>query len=116
MLTGSSRSDGTTPTPAAPCLIAIRRAAGSVVVSVHGQLTADSAAGINHVLRDLISDQGNLNLVIDVQEVTDVDSNGLSVLLEASSLARQCGATLAVPNPPAPIREAMDALWADGAS
>lgn len=110
MLTGRSRADGTTPASTSPCLkIAIRRVADNVVVSMHGQLTAESGAGIGHVLRDLICDQGNLHLVIDVDEVTDVDTYGLAALIEAGRLARHCGAALTVRHPPEPIRKALDA-------
>lgn len=110
LLTSRSRADGTTPESASPRLkIGIRRVADNVIVSMHGQLTAESGAGIGHVLRDLICDQGNLHLVIDVDEVTDVDAHGLAALVEADRLARQCGAALTVRHPPEPIRKALDA-------
>lgn len=110
MLTGRSHADGTTPANASPPLeIAIRRVADNVIVSMHGQLTADGGAGIGHLLRDLICDQGNLHLVIDVNEVTDVDTHGLAALVEADRLARQRGAALTVRHPPEPVRKALDA-------
>lgn len=88
--------------------IAICRAAENVVVSMRGQLTADSGHGLNHLLADLIRDQGNLNLVIDVDGVTEVDSHGLEVLRQAQRLALNCGATLTVRNPPASIRSCLE--------
>ncbi len=80
---------------------------------MHGQLTVASGAGIDHLLADLIRDQGNLHLVIDVDDVTVVDSHGLAVLHEARRLALQCGATLTVRNPPESIRKALEASSAD---
>jgi anti-anti-sigma factor len=110
LLTGRSRADGTTPPSASPCLdIVIRRMADNVIVSMHGELTAKSGAGIGHLLRDLICDQGNLHVVIDVDEVTVVDTHGLAALIEAGRLARQCGSALTVRHPPEPIRKALDA-------
>lgn len=79
---------------------------------MRGQLTVASGAGINHVLADLIRDQGNLHLVIDVGGVTLVDSHGLAVLHEAKRLALQCGANLTVRNPPESIRKALESLVA----
>lgn len=78
-----------------------------------GQFTAATGASMNHLLADLIRDQGNLHLVIDVDNVTEVDSDGLEVLLQAKRLALDCGATLTVRNPPEPIREALEAWSAD---
>ena len=75
---------------------------------MHGQLTAESCAGIGHLLRDLICDQGNLHLVIDIDGLTDVDTHGLAALNEAGRLARQCGAALTVRHAPEPIRKALD--------
>ena len=93
--------------------VAIRRAEQNVVVSFRGELTAVTGAGIDHLLADLIRDQGNLHLVIDVDEVTDVDGHGLEVLRQAKRLALQCGATLAVRNPPESVGKALEAGSAD---
>jgi anti-anti-sigma regulatory factor len=65
------------------------------------------------LLADLIRGQGNLHLVIDVDEVTEVDSHGLAVLHEAKRLAFQCGATLTVRNSPESIRKGLEACSAD---
>ena len=114
MLTARPLSDGTTGAGASARLgIAIRRAAENVIVSMHGQLTVASRTGIEHLLADLIRDQGNLHLVIDVEEVTVVDSHGLAVLHEARRLALQCGATLTIRNPPDSIRKDLEARSAD---
>jgi anti-anti-sigma factor len=117
VLTARPLSDGITPGSPSACLrIVIRRVAENVIVAMHGELTATSAAGINHLLADLIRDQGNLHLVIDADEVTAVDGQGLEVLLQAKVLALRCGAALTVRNAPESVRKALEAREAERSS
>lgn len=111
VLAARSMSDDTSATAFAALDIAIRRASEKVIVSMQGQLTAASSAEINHLLADLIRDQGNRHLVIDVDELTEVDGHGLEVLLEAKRLALHCGATLTVRNPSEAVRQVLEARW-----
>lgn len=109
MLAARPLSDGT-PTSAFRSLgIAIRRSSENVIVAMRGQLTAASGPHISHVLADLIRDQGNRHVIIDVDEVTEVDNDGLEVLLQAKRLAVHCGATLMVRSPPEAIRKVLEA-------
>jgi anti-anti-sigma regulatory factor len=101
---------GTTAVSASgPLSISIGRAGGSIIVSMSGQLTAASGAGIDYLLADLLRDQGNLHVVIELAAVTEVDSRGLALLRDAERLAIRCGATLTVRNPPESIRWALEA-------
>jgi anti-anti-sigma factor len=114
VLTARPLSDGITPGSPPACLrIAIRRVAENVIVAMHGEVTATSATGMNHLLADLIVDQGNLHVVIDADEVTEVDGHGLEVLLQAKVLALRCGAALTVRNPPESVRKALEACEAE---
>jgi len=101
--------DSTPSSAFASLSIVIRRASENVIVAMQGQLTAASGPRLNHVLADLIRDQGNRHLILDVDEVTEVDSDGLEVLLQARRLAVHCGATLTVRNPPEAIRKVLEA-------
>jgi anti-anti-sigma factor len=109
VLAARSLPDGTPASAFASLEIAIRRASGNVIVAMQGQLTAASGPRINHVLADLIRDQGNRHLIIEVDEVTEVDNDGLEVLLQAKRLAVHCGATLTVRHLPEAIRKVLEA-------
>jgi anti-anti-sigma factor len=114
VLTARPLSGGVTPASASDAVsIAIRRADKNVIVSISGQLTVATGAGIKHLLADLIRDQGNLHLVIDVNEVTETDGQGLELLLEAKRLALNCGAILTIRDAPESIRQAFEACSAE---
>lgn len=87
---------------------AIGRAGGVVIVSVHGYLAGESGGGLEHILQDLICDQGNLHVVVDIKRLTHADPSGLSVLIDACRRARRCGATLTVRNPSEAMRRLLD--------
>lgn len=87
---------------------AIGRAGGVVIVSVQGHLAGESGGGLEHILQDLICDQGNLHVVIDIKRLTHADPTGVSVLIDACRLASRCGATLTVRNPSEAMRRLLD--------
>jgi anti-anti-sigma factor len=66
---------------------AIARALGTVVVALRGPIDAAGSSVLKTVLGDLIENQGNLAVVIDVHDVTDVEPAGLDVFVIAQGWA-----------------------------
>lgn len=89
--------------------LAIGRAGAVVTVSVHGCLNGDNRGDVEHVLYDLICEQGNLHVAVDVENLTHADRNGVSLLIDARRLARRCGAALTVRNASQTLQRALDA-------
>ncbi|MCA1844278.1 MAG: STAS domain-containing protein [Actinobacteria bacterium] len=74
--------------------VVIGRALGTVVVTVHGGLDAETSPRLRRVLADLIDAQGNLDVVVDLADTTQVSPSGLSALLEAARSAHRRGGQL----------------------
>ncbi|HEX3622609.1 MAG TPA: STAS domain-containing protein [Acidimicrobiales bacterium] len=90
-----------------PWRLAIARAFGSVVVTVHGVLDARTSESLAHALDDLIEGQGNLFVVIDLRDMAVTDPGGLGVLAKARhSLEERKGRLLLA----APSKETEEAL------
>jgi anti-sigma B factor antagonist len=71
----------------------------AVVVVVSGDLDAGTAALLRDRVRDVIEGQGNLSVILDVSDMTFIDSSGLSVLLEIHRWAHDRGGALVVHSP-----------------
>lgn len=111
----SLRPQGDAPAPPRPARrLTIRRAGAAVIVAVHDKLDAAAAAGLDHVLRDLICDQGNLHVAVDLGCVSDADTNGVAALIDARRLAVEHGVTLVLLNTPPSIWQALDRCRDDG--
>jgi anti-sigma B factor antagonist len=67
----------------------------TTVVPVRGEVTFSNVAGFDRRLSQAFDD-GAHNLVIDLTDVTFIDSSGLSSLLTASARAREHGGTVAL--------------------
>jgi anti-sigma B factor antagonist len=67
----------------------------TTVVPVRGEVTFSNVRDFDSAL-DRAFDDGARNLVIDLTEVTFIDSSGLSSLLTASARARQLGGAVAL--------------------
>lgn len=79
-----------------------RRVLGdAVVVAVEGELDLFTAPFLRDEIRDAIKQDG-ATLVLDLADLSFMDSSGLSVLIEAWRLttAQGGGVTLAAPQPP----------------
>lgn len=85
--------------------IAISRALGTVVVTVHGDLDPPGAKHLGSVLADLIYGQGNLDVVVDLHDASA--AKGLEVFAAAAKQASQRGAALSLCDPPTVFREAL---------
>lgn len=87
--------------------LVVRRTGSAVVVEVEGDLDSATSAAVEHVLRDLIEDQGNLEVVVDLHDVGHADAEALAVFLSASRIARQRRAALLLRDAPDAIKRAL---------
>ncbi|MDP9403295.1 MAG: STAS domain-containing protein [Actinomycetota bacterium] len=74
---------------------------GAVVVGIIGELDHSTAAVLGRRLHDLLEDQGNLAVVLDLADMTFVDSSGLSVFVTAFRHLRERGGHLVLRRPSA---------------
>jgi hypothetical protein len=60
------------PVPAAtsPTGVVVGRYQGTVMVTVHGELDPPKVAHLNLLLNDLIDGQGNVSVIVDLQDAT----------------------------------------------
>lgn len=97
-----------TSTRARRSSIVVGRYLGTVVVTVHGELDLTRAGHLGNILADLIDGQGNLSIVVDLQDATATDADSLSVFTEAAERARRRGTTMRLNEPPVPLYEALE--------
>lgn len=71
----------------------------AVVVGVVGELDCASGPTLEDRLEDLIENQGNRTVIIDLENLTFVDSSGLSVLVTAFRNLRERGGRLSLRRP-----------------
>jgi anti-anti-sigma factor len=110
----ASPPDGTPPGGSPPpCSLAVHRAGDAVVVAIRGELHADTVDQLAHILRDLICDQGNLNVAVDLEAVSEADAVGVAALVDARRLAREHHATLALVGLPPDVEQALGG-WRHG--
>lgn len=74
----------------------IRRDAGAVALVVRGRLDVANATRLGAVLGDLIESQGNLHVLVDLDQATSVDPAGLGVFGAAARVAARRGGLLTV--------------------
>jgi anti-sigma B factor antagonist len=65
------------------------------VVVVHGEIDLSNASRMREALSDHLA-QGRCNLLMDLRDVTFIDSTGLGVLIGANKAARSEGGSLRV--------------------
>lgn len=66
----------------------------TAVVAVSGEVTFSNVAAVDREIAVALAEA--TNLVVDLTEVTFIDSSGLSTLLTASARAREHGGTVAL--------------------
>ena len=88
--------------------IVVGRYLGTVVVTVHGELDLTRASHLGNILADLIDGQGNLSIVVDLQDATATDADSLWVFTEAAERARRRGGTMRLNEPPTPLYQALE--------
>ncbi|MGH9149464.1 MAG: STAS domain-containing protein [Acidimicrobiales bacterium] len=87
--------------------IAISRAMGTVVVTVHGDLDVAGARHLASVLADLIDGQGNLAVVVDLRDAGGPDPAAVGVFAAAAENATRRGGVLSLCDPPDLLYEAL---------
>lgn len=85
--------------PAPAFVLAVSRALGTVVVTVHGNLDHSASSRLGRVLADVIHGQGNLTVVIDLRDLDEVGPAGLGVLVDAARGVEDRGGRLRFSGP-----------------
>jgi anti-sigma B factor antagonist len=73
--------------------ISERRVEGVAIIDVSGQLTQDAGNALSAKVRSLLQ-QGERQLVVNLGNVSYMDSSGLGMLVSASATATRQGGTL----------------------
>ena len=81
--------------PSETAYIAVPLGSTTTAVAVVGEVTFANVLDFDHALGHAL-DEGAQNLVVDLTDVTFIDSSGLSSLLTASARARDGGGTVAL--------------------
>ena len=81
--------------------LGFHRRGDSVVVEVRGDVDAATANRLAARLHDVVAGQGNLSVVVDVGEMTFIDSQGLHALVQGWREARARGGVLRIERPSA---------------
>jgi anti-anti-sigma factor len=74
--------------------IAVARSAGTVVVTVRGELDAEMSKHLGIILADLIDGQGNMSVVVDLHDASAADPDCLWMLTEAAERAHRRGGSM----------------------
>lgn len=74
----------------------IRRVRGTVVVTVHGEVDLEHWSRIDCLMRDLIDGQGNLDLVVDLWDISHLERTAAPLIVDAARHARAHGGKLRV--------------------
>lgn len=85
----------------------------AVVVGVVGELDCATGPTLENRLEDLIENQGNRTVVIDLTNMTFVDSSGLSVLVGAYRRLRERGGDLSLRRPSRSTRKVFEITGLD---
>jgi anti-anti-sigma regulatory factor len=72
----------------------IGRTGGTVIVTIHGQISSGDWAQVEAVLLDLIDAQGNLDVVLDLCEVADLQRDAVPLIVSAAHQAHSHGGRL----------------------
>lgn len=72
----------------------VSRTAGTVVVTIHGQIRFDEWTRIGAVLGDLIDDQGNLDVVLDLCGIAHLEREAVPLIVHAARQAHNHGGRL----------------------
>jgi anti-sigma B factor antagonist len=81
-----------------PLRLEYLRQDGTVVVRIVGEVDLASAPVLREALIELIDGQGNLFVVLDLEELSFIDSTGIGVLVRALRSVREKGGDLTLTN------------------
>jgi hypothetical protein len=76
--------------------IVVAREAGTVVVTVRGELDTERSRHLGIVLADLIDGQGNMSILVDLHDAGATDPDCLWMLTEAAERAHRRGGAMRV--------------------
>jgi anti-anti-sigma factor len=79
--------------------VAISRAVGMIVVTVHGALNVASSGQLRHILSDLVHQAAHPDIVVDIRDMTVGDGADLELFVDTSHCARERGGHLALSGP-----------------
>jgi anti-sigma B factor antagonist len=85
----------------------IRPDRARVIVVLEGELDFSNAGAVRAALEELRT-AGWRSIVVDLRELTFIDSTGLSLLLEADYVARRQGAALAIVDGSPPVARLLE--------
>ena len=88
--------------------IQTRRDNGSVVVTLSGELDQETAPKLRSKLATLIPAAGSSSVVLDLAELTFVDSTGLATFAGAYTRLREQGGDLSVARASGPVSKALE--------
>ena len=80
---------------------------GTYLVSVGGELVGEPGASVGREVARLV-DEGAREVVLDLGDVTFVDSTGIAAILEAGKRARRAGAVVTVVSDDENVRRVLD--------
>jgi anti-anti-sigma regulatory factor len=89
------------PGAQSPAEIVVGRYQGTVMVTVHGELDRSKADHLRLLLTDLIDGQGNVSVVIDLQDATAHadDPDGIELFAQETTRAHRHHAVVVVAEP-----------------
>ena len=91
-----------------PFTFAISRALSTAVVTIHGELDQPNVDRVSPVLQNVIADHGNKTVVVDLSDVSGVDSSATTLFYDAIGWARRHGARFFLHAPP-PVADTLAA-------
>lgn len=94
--------------PPPPLSLRFSRRDRHVVIEVAGELDLATAPLLHERLADIIDAQGNLAVVLDLAELTFVDSSGLTALVTAHKRLQSHGGRLVLTRPGPATRRALE--------
>jgi anti-anti-sigma factor len=90
-----------------PLEISVREAGGIHTVVVHGRLTiGEPSENLNDVVKKLV-DKGARKIVVDLNDIPQIDSSGISVLVKLSIALARLGGRLHLVSGQGRVRDAL---------
>ena len=80
---------------------AVSRALSTAVVTIHGEVESPNVEKLTVLLRSVIDDERNQTVVVDMRDVSGLDSSATTLFRDAIGWARQRGASFYLHAPPA---------------
>jgi anti-anti-sigma factor len=79
----------------------------TIVVAAHGEIDIDSAGQLDRQVHELL-ERGFARIVLDLRNVTFLDSSGLHVILDASAASADAGVEFAIVQGPSSVQRVFE--------